>query len=353
MDCPFDASCSESSYGNLTVSTSDPAKVIYCHSCRVRGNLLTLIHGLETNTAPAGGKLRGDEFKLAVHVLKEINGSSPVDTNPTRVPQPTIETKQSPTNIPLSKSPNEKAREIADLYMDLETDVGKMPPDAASYFRSRPWLTPELCERWGVGYLPKDGRSMFRSWIVYTHRNQKNEVITYSGRDPGFERKWNRWLRDGKPETRKPMKHKYVKGFSRGNELYGQPATRLQYHELQESLNEYGLFVVEGMNDVIKLDSMGIAAVGICGNRATECQVDRIASFAQQVAKNRVVLLPDCDDEGEAGFQDLLWRLAERNVQTQLGWSQNCLPEDSNLQPEGIELHHWDWLVGRLKSAGA
>ena len=37
----------------------DVAKALYCHTCSVRGNLLTLIHGLETHQPPTGGRLRG------------------------------------------------------------------------------------------------------------------------------------------------------------------------------------------------------------------------------------------------------------------------------------------------------
>ena len=32
MECVFNESCSESSYGNLAVLVSDPANQIYCHS---------------------------------------------------------------------------------------------------------------------------------------------------------------------------------------------------------------------------------------------------------------------------------------------------------------------------------
>ena len=46
MPCCFNEGCNDSSYGALTVNLSDPARVIYCHVCQVRGNLLTLIHGL-------------------------------------------------------------------------------------------------------------------------------------------------------------------------------------------------------------------------------------------------------------------------------------------------------------------
>ena len=144
---------------------------------------------------------------------------------------------------------------------------------------------------------------MFRGWIVYTHRNQRGDVLSYSGRDPKFDSKWNQWIRNGKPATKKPMKYKYVKGYRKGNELFGQHAQRLEETKLLGSLETHGLFVVEGMNDVARLDQLGVAAVGVCSNRATELQVQKICGFAKQIAKNQVVLMPDCDDEGETGFK--------------------------------------------------
>jgi hypothetical protein len=39
--------------------------------------------------------------------------------------------------------------------------------------------------------------------------SRSGDVLTYSGRNVGFDEKW---LRDGKPIGTKPLKHKYVKG---------------------------------------------------------------------------------------------------------------------------------------------
>ncbi|MEZ6053417.1 MAG: hypothetical protein R3C02_18830 [Planctomycetaceae bacterium] len=50
----------------------------------LRGNLLTLIHGLETGRPPSTDRLRGEEFKASVNILKQINGlvDSPTRTSP-------------------------------------------------------------------------------------------------------------------------------------------------------------------------------------------------------------------------------------------------------------------------------
>ncbi|MCA9067094.1 MAG: hypothetical protein KDA96_28735 [Planctomycetaceae bacterium] len=87
MDCVFNEDCADSQYGNLTVKLNDVINRIYCHTCKVRGNLLTLLHGLETHQPPTGGRLRGEEFKTAVAKLREIAGQpsenpSPVSSAP-------------------------------------------------------------------------------------------------------------------------------------------------------------------------------------------------------------------------------------------------------------------------------
>jgi len=348
MNCVFNDECTDSHYGNLTVKLNDAINRIYCHTCKVRGNLLTLIHGLEHRRPPAGGRLRGEEFKSAVSTLKKISGdasqqaeqalekttssntSSPATTPDSSAPKP--------VNVPLRRHENERARELANLHEELVVDVEQMSPEAAQYVRKRPWMTPELMRKWGVGWIPGNGRSLFRkSYLVYTHRNERGEVISYSGRDLNFEKKWQKWIRDGKPEGKKPSKHRFVSGFHRGLELYGGYASRVQEPQIQESLSNHGLVIVEGPNDANRLDELGIAAVALCSNRATDHQVETITRFAKQAASGRVVLLPDCDEEGEAGFKDLLWRLAEQDLAIDLRISSRMYSGTFlGLQPEMI-----------------
>lgn len=348
MNCVFNSECSTSSYGNLAIGVSHPAKQIFCHTCGTRGNLLTLIHGLEAHRPPATGKLRGQEFKHALNKLKEIRGL--IETTRSAAKQTvrtTGESKPAETpakrNLPLRKHENEAARKIADLCDDLVYDPAQMSPAAAQYIRSRGWMTPELMQKWGVGYIPRDGRSMFRGWLVYTHHNTKGEPISYSGRDPLFEEKHQAWLRQGNPDApKKPMKHKYVKGFHRGLELYGQQAARLNEPAIKKSLDRYGLIVVEGANDVIRLDELRLAAVGLCSNRATTEQVNKIKRFADSAARGRVMLLPDNDEEGEVGFKDLLWDLIDAGLRVRLGWSRSYKSGAyDGMQPEQLDGLTW------------
>ncbi|MGB7329500.1 MAG: DNA primase [Rubripirellula sp.] len=347
MKCVFNETCSDSKYGNLSVQMH-AAKRLFCHVCETSGNVLTLISGLESHQPPAGGRLRGQEFKDAVAKLREINGladevprNRPAKSVATSAPESTSVAKE--INVPMSRHEKEAARELANLNEDLVVDVAEMSPDAAQYVRNRPWLTPEQMKTWGLGWIPGNGRSLFRkNYLVYTHRNERGEVVSYSGRDLTFDAKWTKWLRDGKPEGKKPNKHRYVSGYKRGLELYGGHADRLQEPYVQESLRKFGVVITEGQNEVLRMENLEVAAVGLGSNKATDHQVEKLVRFAKNAGGNRALLLPDCDEEGEAGFKELLWRLSEAGVQTRLGFTSNT--HDGMMrgrQPEDLTDEEW------------
>src|SRR5207244_5667624 len=135
----------------------------------------------------------------------------------------------------------------------------------------RPFLSPEVWARWRAGYLPRDagedksGGTM-RGKIVYGYPSEEGEILTWFGRDPEFEDKHKSWEATDKAE-REPEKFHFVKGFHRGLELFGQH--RLHEDGNAEKLKTLGLIVVEGSNDVMKLDTLGVPAVGLCSNTIT------------------------------------------------------------------------------------
>lgn len=351
MNCVFNEACSDSQYGNLSIQL-DAAKRLYCHSCQVAGNILVLIWGLENHCPPTGGRLRGGEFKTAVAKLREIHSKtdSPAPS-PTAQAMPVETPASKSANIPLVRHEKPAARELANLYDELVTDVGAMSPEAAAYVRSRPWLTPERMKIWGIGWIPGNGRSLFRkNYLVYTHRNERGEVVSYSGRDLSFEGKWQTWLRDGKPEGKKPSKHRYVAGFHRGVELYGGQAARLTESYVQDSLSRFGIVICEGMNEVVRMDALGVAAVGLGSNKPTDDQVEKLTRFAKTAGGNRALLLPDCDEEGEQGFKELLWRLVEAGIETRLGFTSRT--HDGLMksrQPEDLTDEEWNAIVDQLQ----
>ncbi len=120
--------------------------------------------------------------------------------------------------------------------------------------------------------------------------------------------------------------------------------SRSEEPQLQESLKQNGLVVVEGMNDVIRLDELGICAVGLCSNLATETQIEAIVRFAKQVANNRLLSFPDNDPEGEAGFKELLWELNESKNFAELA----SLDVTDARQPK--EIYYWKWVAPQRQS---
>ena len=96
------------------------------------------------------------------------------------------------------------------------------------------------------------------------------------------------------------------------------------------------------MNDVIRLDELGVCAVGLCSNKATSQQVEMLVKFARQVAKSKITLLPDCDDEGKMGFKELLWDLSELKLDVRLRLGQNATPDNvDGIQPEEFTAEIW------------
>ena len=100
-----------------------------------------------------------------------------------------------------------------------------------------------------------------------------------------------------------------LRGFARGSFIYGAEAKRMECEAAKEQLQRIGLVVVEGMNDVIALDSFGILSVGLCSNRVSEGQFEKLVRWSNSLAAGKITLMLDNDSEGKAGTQELLLKL--------------------------------------------
>lgn len=311
----------------LAIQEGHPAKQWACHQygCGKNGNLLGLMDLLKPGQN-MGGRPRGERFKQLAADLRAIVGGAPAPVPAPRSTAPPERPTVVKHNVPLAESENERARGLVTLDAKFLTDPAAMPPAAASYFRRRPFLSSEVCKHWRVGYLPRDvggedksGGTM-RGKIVYSYTNEEGNILTWFGRDPDFEEKHHRWEAAGRID-KEPEKFHFVKGFHRGLELFGQNGhERLQRPGYREKLKELGLIVVEGSNDVIALDCLGIPAVGLCSNSVTDEQVDKIARWAKELAGGVITLMLDCDAEGENGAKQALWKLAQRS-RVRVAWS--------------------------------
>lgn len=330
IDCPFSCPGDHLGRTEVAINTANAQKVFLCHSyqCGVRGNLLTLMHGWLTGAKPVGGKLKSDEFQRVKSVLAGRGEPAARRQAPTKS---TISQEAGThpllQNVPLQEASETRVRELHNIDAKFVTDVAVMNPTAARYVRRHPCLTPASMAKWRAGYLPNDGGGDKRGWslrggLVYAVLSETGKVLAWAGRDVQHEdkeREFSRLMPSERGDP--PAKHRFPKGFQRGLELYGQHASRLQEPGYRECISRNGILVVEGFNDVIGLDALGIPSVGILSNRITEAQCEKIARYAKQLASGRVTLMFDCEASGIEGMKDALWQLAQRQLDVRIAWT--------------------------------
>ncbi len=358
IDCPFGCPGDHASRKEISINTTNAEKVFCCHAyqCQFRGNMLALMHGWLNGSKPSDGKLRGAEFQRVRDVLANRNSIAPQSRTVTTPANVSVAVAESDAveNVPLIDAENDAVRELANIDAKFIVDIATMNPAASAYIRRHSCLTPDSMRKWRVGYLPHDGGGDKRGWslrghIVYPVFSEDGKVLSWVGRDPLFEQKQNEYdairpeLRGGKPP---PMKHKFPKGFHRGQELFGQQASRLKEPGYHEAIARHGIIVVEGFNDVIGLDNLGVPAVAICSNRITETQVTKIAGWAEQLTDRKVTLLFDCEQPGDDGAKEALWLFAQRGLDVRLGWSQSMhAAAFKNRQPENVSSSEWNTAI--------
>jgi hypothetical protein len=198
-------------------------------------------------------------------------------------PGPAASTK---INVPLAESENERARPLATLHKKFVVDPAAMSPAAASYFRNRPYLTPEVSRKWKVGYLPRDsggdssGGTM-RARITYAMHDEQGRVLTWFGRDPQYEEKHAAW-KIGDRSKSEPVKFHFVKGYHRGLELLGQH--RLAEPEVREEIQRLQhLLITESGNNCLRLSEWNVPAFAVCSNRITREQAERVARWCNEL----------------------------------------------------------------------
>ena len=344
LDCPFGCPGDHSGRREISVDTGNPQKVFYCHAygCHVRGNLLALMHGWLTGTPPTGGKLRGAEYKRVRDVLA---GTAVPDArlSPPPVAFPKADRDR---NIPLAEHDNPKAQELATLDEKFVVNVETMPPAAARYVRRHPCLSPAALQKWRAGVLPLDGGGDKRGWslrghVLYPIHSEDGQLLAWVARDPQFEDREKSFKAHSDEQRRHekpPISHRFPVDFHRGQELFGQQASRLKEPGYREAIARYGVIVVEGFNDVIALDSLGIPAVGIMSNKLTEGQSDKVERWARSLADGKVLLLFDADGPGDEGMKEAAWQLLQRSLHVRLGWTERMHDGAfSGRQPESLQ----------------
>ena len=339
----------------LAIQADHPAKQWHCHQygCGKSGNLVSLCDLMKPGTS-AGGKPRGERFKaIAADIAAMVGGLTRGESLVPATPTPSVKPPEVKLNVTLKDSENLRARGLTELDRKFVTEADSMPPAASSYFRRRPFLSSEECRtKWRVGYLPRDagddksGGTM-RGKIVYPIVSESGDVLTWFGRDPEFEQKHKAWEATDQSE-REPEKFHFVKGFHRGLELFGQH--RLREGANAEVLKALGLVIVEGPNDAIRLDALGIPSVALCSNTITRDQAEKAARLARELAGGIVTVFLDCDAEGENGMKQCLGYLAQLTP-VRLAWTSKMFGGKlRNRQPESLTPEEVEEVVAYLLS---
>lgn len=354
LDCPFTCPGDHAGRREISVDTGNPQKVFACHAyqCQVRGNLLALMHGWLTGAQPTGGKLKGEEFKRVRNVLAGGTGPARPASSAEAASAAAAPRDEPPVrNVPLAESDNEKARELTTLDEKFLRDVAVMPPAAAAYLRRHPCLSPALMEKWRVGVLPADGGKDKRGWslrgqLLYPLLAEDGKLLAWIARDPQYETR-EQAFKSLSPEERAkekpPAKHRFPVDVKRGTELFGGHAGRLAEPGYRETIATCGIIVVEGFNDVLGLDALGVPSVAIMSNKITAHQVAKVERWAKRLAGGKVTILFDADDAGESGAKEALWLFAQRGLDVRLGWSRAMHgARFAGRQPETLTAEEWN-----------
>jgi hypothetical protein len=301
----------------LAIQEDHPARQWKCfeQGCGKGGNLVSLCDLLKPGQS-GGGRPRGERFKQIAADLRDVAEGkipSPV-ASPTPAPQPLAIVE---ANVPLAESANERARELVNLDGKFlqPGQIERMPQAASRYFRLRGWLTDELARQFCMGYLPRDvgedrsGGTM-RGLVVYPYCDEQGRLLSWFGRDPDWENKHGAWLASDR-KGKEPQKFRFVKGFHKGLELFGQERIVAAQGETRELLGRLGLLLVEGSNDVMRLAALGVPAVALCGHEITREQAAKATRLARDRANGVATVFLDCNEEGERGMRQCLGYLAQ------------------------------------------
>lgn len=321
LTCPFNELCHDSDYGHLSVNVDKSYSPIYCHSCHIRGNLLTLMFGMKHGRAPEGNRLAGDDFKEMVADLKTIQGET-ASPSPTAAPLHSSPSANAPAeppspaslpNVPLKDAAEERVRTLVHLGEQGTIDESHMRPAAAVYRRQRAYMTDEVLAKWGVTYLPPDQKSTLRGRWIYPVLSLRGEVLAWAGRDPEYETKLRKHQAKGNPDKGRPIKTRFPSSdyFRKGQEFFGQHASRLEKPWAAESLQKYGLIIVEGFNDAIRLDCGELLAIGLMGKAATDEQVRKAIDWGTRLAGGKITVWGDNDAEGVRGVKETVYTMSQ------------------------------------------
>ncbi len=140
----------------------------------------------------------------------------------------------------------------------------------------------------------------FKERLLFTLRDISHRVVGFAGRS--------------RSESDKP-KYLYTKGLPKDTLLYRMDAVAARWNQRREGADDCRLYIVEGLFDALRLESLGMDAAAVLGSRLTDGQLRILEQFAEQQRQwDRTVELCcflDSDQAGVEGAYQLLrsvWR---------------------------------------------
>jgi hypothetical protein len=350
MRCPCASCTGHNDDRSVSINTSDPFKRWKCHrenyGCGAQGNLVTLAYCMKHGAMPAGGKPTGKEFYAIAQDLEAIAEGKSAATAQVSADRGTradvAAVLESKPNSPLALSENENARNLVRLDEELTIDLEDLSAPASAYARRRPFLLSEAIKReCRYGYMPGSSKSSLRGQWVFGVQNDEGEPLAWVGRNVRYDDEYAKWISSGR-QGREPMKYRFPNQslFRRGLELYGQEF--LKDEQFAESMERYGILLVEGFTDRIKLHELGVMSLAMMSNRITDEQCQRLSKYAREYGYNRVGIMHDADNAGEEGAKESLWKLHEQGVAAYLVWSRRMFAgRFADRQPESLSVDEW------------
>jgi hypothetical protein len=271
MRCPCASCTGHDDDRSVSINTSDPFKRWKCHrggyGCGAMGNLVTLAYCLKHGSMPPGGKPTGREFYTIAQDLEAIVEGKTlpelVVSADATVRQDVAAVLDGKSNVPLAESENENARKLVDLDQEFVVDLEKLSPAASRYARRRSFqLSEELARECRFGYMPGSSKSSLRGQWVFCIRNEQGEPLAWIGRNVRYEEEHEKWIAGGR-QSREPQKYRFPNQalFRRGLEWYGQEF--LGDERFAESLQRYGIIIVEGFTDRLRLHELGVMSLAM------------------------------------------------------------------------------------------
>ena len=350
MRCPCSNCTGHNDERSVSINVSDPFRRWKCHrenyGCGAQGNLVTLAYCMKHGVMPAGGKPIGKEFYVVAQDLEAMAEGKLRPAANVSADQATradiaavIDAKP---NLPLALSENENARTLVSLDDELTIDLEDLSTPASAYARRRPFLLDGgIARACRCGYMPGSSKSSLRGQWVFAVRNEQGEPLAWVGRNVRYDDEYEKWVSSGR-QGREPVKYRFPNQslFRRGLELYGQEF--LKNEHFGESLERYGIILVEGFTDRLQLHQLGILGLAMMSNRITDEQTERLAAYAREYGYNRVGIMHDADGPGDEGAKETLWRLHECDINAYLVWSRRKFGGHfADRQPENLSADEW------------